>query len=82
MRLQESRERYRRLFHGVPVGVYRSTIDGRIVDATPAFVQMLGYPDRRTLLTTSALSLYVDAGARESWIAKLKRDGAFRTNGP
>jgi len=41
--LLESEERYRQLFENVPIGIYRTTPDGRIVDSNPALVQMLGY---------------------------------------
>jgi len=34
--LWQSEERYRTLFEGVPVGIYRTTPEGRILDANPA----------------------------------------------
>src|ERR1019366_1586778 len=41
--LQQSEERYRTLFENAPVGIYRTTPDGRILAANPALVRMLGY---------------------------------------
>ncbi|MCJ7531495.1 MAG: PAS domain S-box protein, partial [Anaerolineales bacterium] len=41
--LREEKERYRSLYENVPVGLYRTTPDGRILMANPAFVQILGY---------------------------------------
>jgi PAS domain S-box-containing protein len=41
--LREREEEYRNLFQNVPIGVYRTTPDGRILMANPALVQMLGY---------------------------------------
>ncbi len=41
--LRESEERYRSLFEQSPLGIYRTTPDGRILVANPALVQMLGY---------------------------------------
>lgn len=41
--LRESEERYRLLFENAPLGVYRTTPEGRVLDANPAFVKMLGY---------------------------------------
>jgi PAS domain S-box-containing protein len=41
--LRESERRYRTLFESIPVGVYRTTPDGRIDDANPALVKMLGF---------------------------------------
>ncbi len=41
--LRESEERYRSLFEQSPLGIYRTTPDGRILVANPALLQMLGY---------------------------------------
>lgn len=41
--LEESEERYRRLFENVPIGIYRTTPDGRILMANRALLDMLGY---------------------------------------
>ena len=41
--LQESETRYRNLFENGPIGIYRTTPDGRILMANPALMQMLGY---------------------------------------
>lgn|GEM_PF-1518003 len=42
-RLRESEERYRILFENIPLGVYRTTPNGQVLDANPAFIRMLGY---------------------------------------
>jgi two-component system NtrC family sensor kinase len=65
--LRDSEERYRSLFDGVPVGLYRSTPDGHTLDANLAMVEMLGYPDRDTLLKADAADLYADPREREQW---------------
>lgn len=41
--LLESEERYRNLFENIPIGIYRTTPDGRILMANPALIRMLGY---------------------------------------
>ncbi|MBU0716697.1 MAG: PAS domain S-box protein, partial [Planctomycetes bacterium] len=41
--LRNSEERFRTLFENSPIGSYRTTPDGRILDANPALVKMLGY---------------------------------------
>jgi len=58
-------KRYHSLVEHVPVGIFRSTASGRILDANPAMVEMLRFKDRETLLGVSALSLYVDPEDRE-----------------
>jgi PAS domain S-box-containing protein len=40
--LQHSEERYRTLFENAPVGIYRSTPDGRMLAGNPALIRMFG----------------------------------------
>ncbi len=69
---------FRRLFDSVPVGLYRSTPDGRVVSVNRALVEMLGYPDRETLLNTPASALYVDPADRERWKENVDRQNVVR----
>ncbi|RMG70817.1 MAG: PAS domain S-box protein, partial [Chloroflexi bacterium] len=46
--IRESEARYHSLFDGVPIGLYRTTPDGRILDVNEAMVHMLRYPDKET----------------------------------
>jgi PAS domain S-box-containing protein len=73
--LRESEERYRSLFNGVPVGLYRATPSGEILEANDAMIRMLGCPDRKTFLARGAANLYVDPQARVRWIESLSREG-------
>jgi PAS domain S-box-containing protein len=41
--LRASEERYRLLFEHAPIGIYRTTPDGRILMANPALIRMMGY---------------------------------------
>ncbi len=41
--LRESEERFRGLYENATVGIYRTTIDGKIILANPTLVKMLGY---------------------------------------
>jgi|GEM_PF-808543 len=76
--LQASEQRYRSLFESVPIGLYRSTPEGRIVDANDAFVQMLGYPSREKLLETPAQALFFDPAERRRWQAEMDAKGIVR----
>jgi len=70
--LRASEEHYRSLFHGVPVGLYRTSPDGRIIDVNDMLVRMLGYPDRETFLRKKAMDLYADTHDRDTWEAMMK----------
>jgi len=76
--LQESVRRYRTLFDGVPVGLYRTTPGGQLVDANPALMEMLGYPDRDKLLAINTASLYTDPEDRVRWQELMEREGVVR----
>jgi len=76
--LRESEERYRSLFNDVPVGLYRTTPDGRFLDANPVLVEMLGYPDLESLLADNAIDMYVNAQDRQRWQALVERKGVVR----
>ncbi len=76
---RESEERYRGLFDGVPVGLYRTAPDGGLLDANPALERILGYPERASLLAANAAEMYVDPADRSRWRAALESAGDFET---
>jgi two-component system cell cycle sensor histidine kinase/response regulator CckA len=76
--LKSSEARYRSLFDGVPVGLYRTTPEGKILDANPALVQMLGYPDRESLVTVNVAASYVNPEDRVRKKALLAQEGIIR----
>jgi len=49
-------------------GVYRATVDGRVLDANPALVKMLGYDSAAELLATNMREIYADPAERERLI--------------
>jgi PAS domain S-box-containing protein len=76
--LRESEERYRTLFDGVPVGLYRTTPAGETLDFNLAAVQMLGYPSREDVLGVTVDDVYVDPEERVRWKALMEREGIVR----
>jgi PAS domain S-box-containing protein len=64
---------YRSLFEHIPVGLYRTTPEGRFLDANRALAVMLGYPDRDSLLAVSTAELYLDPDDRRRWRDLLER---------
>ena len=54
--LRKSEARYRSLIQGAAYGIYRTTVEGRILDANPAIAAMLGYTvDELTSMDMAAL---------------------------
>jgi diguanylate cyclase (GGDEF)-like protein/PAS domain S-box-containing protein len=76
-RLRESEERYRLLFERNLAGVYRSTIEGRLLDANDAIARMFGYGDREEFLAQSAFALYNSHEERQRLMAQVKEQGSL-----
>lgn len=76
--LQESEQKYRTLFDSVPIALYRSTPDGRLLDANLSTAELLGYPDHATLLNQNVTSFYVYPEDREHWKNIVAREGVVR----
>ena len=49
--LRQSEEKYRELFENATHGIFRSQLDGTLLDVNPALVAMLGYSSKEELLT-------------------------------
>ncbi|MDQ4005196.1 MAG: PAS domain S-box protein [Actinomycetota bacterium] len=76
--LRESEERYRTLFEQVPVGLYRTTPDGRILAANQALATLLGFPDVSSLLEANPGDVYIDPEDRRRWMEVIEREGELR----
>lgn len=76
--LRESEERHRGMFDHLPIGLYRSGFDGEFIDANPALVRLLGYPDRETLRNVYARQLYVSQEDRDRFREMLETYGVAR----
>ena len=76
--LRVSEERHRGMFDHLPMGVYRCTPEGEFLDANPALVRILGYPDPATLASLYASTFYVGTEDEETFKARLKEFGIVR----
>ena len=65
--------RYRELVGHLPVGVYRTTLDGTILEANQAIADMLGFPGPGDLRKVKVQDLYVRADDRREHLAALER---------
>ncbi len=73
--LREAETRYQDLFNRIPVGLFCVAPDGRMIDANPAMVKMLGYRDRQALLGLDPKSLFASVAERGRWLAAVQRSG-------
>jgi len=76
--LRDSEARHRGMFDHLPIGLYRTTVDGELLDANPALVQLLGHPDRDTLAFVHARSFFVNPAHRQTFLARLDQFGVIR----
>jgi diguanylate cyclase (GGDEF)-like protein/PAS domain S-box-containing protein len=70
--LRESEERYRLLFERNLAGVFRTTIDGRVLECNDALARTFGYETPAELVAQSASSVYEHAEDRQRLILRLK----------
>ena len=70
--LRDSEERHRSMFDHLPVGLYRTTPHGELLDVNPALVQILGHPDRDTLEFDYARNFFVSPTHRQSFLDRLE----------
>ena len=70
--LRKSNEKYVSLLNNLPVGVYRATLDGRILDANRQFAEILGYKEVGDLQKVNLNELCVDKSGRQEHLDRLR----------
>lgn len=74
--LKESEERFRNLYENAPIGIFRSTIDGRIIFANQSLLQILGYDNFEELKELRVQEkFYKNKEQREYYIKELINKG-------
>jgi PAS domain S-box-containing protein len=76
--LRASEQRYRELFEEMPVGLYRTAPDGRLLDVNSALASSLGFADRAGLLAADVNDLVADPADRAEWRRRIDADGVVR----
>lgn len=78
--LRQSEEKYRKLFENATYGIYRSKIDGTLLDVNPALVAMLGYRSKEELLARNLdRDIYENPAARASILNRYGSSQHVRT---
>ncbi|KAA3657078.1 MAG: PAS domain S-box protein, partial [Chloroflexi bacterium] len=65
--LQHSARKYRELFDGMPIGLFRTTVEGTIEAVNPSAAHLLGFSDRRDLVGSKSPDFYVNPEDRREW---------------
>ncbi|MCF7804275.1 MAG: PAS domain S-box protein [Candidatus Marinimicrobia bacterium] len=73
--LKESEAKYRELFNNMPIGLYRTSSDGKFLEANEALARILGFDSQEELLKTEVLKVYANPEDRKKWQEKLAKDG-------
>ncbi len=78
--LRESEERYRTIFQNAPLGIFRSTFDGRFLEVNPALARILGYDSPESAIyETHDIARYSRPEKRQKMISKqLRSPGAVQ----
>ena len=72
--LRQSERRYRLLFDRNLAGIYRSTLDGRILDCNESFARIFGYASREVVLGLpgQAQEFYSSPSERKVFVSRLQ----------
>ncbi|MGB7591990.1 MAG: response regulator [Terriglobia bacterium] len=77
--LPASEAQFRRFIENLPLGVYRSTPDGRVLMANPALLRMLGYDSWQELAFRNLEGEGFEAGhPRSAFCEQIEREGEAR----
>lgn len=75
--LQESEKKYRSLFETVPIGLYRTALDGKILAFNPAVMKMLGYENPEEVLEHDSTEFWVNPQLRMEMLSNIEVEGIF-----
>ena len=67
----------RSLFENVPIGLYSARSGGPFVEANPALLEMLRFPDRKTFLATQPDELFANPDTLRRWQDQINRRGTL-----
>ena len=70
-KLMESEQRYRQLFESNLAGVYKTNLEGEILDCNTAFAKILGYESPAEIQNINISDIYFDNEEREDYLKLL-----------
>lgn len=81
--LKQSERKYRDIFESAPVGIFRSTLEGKFIDVNPAVARMLKYDTPEDMVrmvnrTSIAEAIYLDPSHRRELIGAVSSRGGWQ----
>jgi len=73
--LRQSEERHRGMFDHLPLGLYRVTEEGEYLEANPALIRALDFPEREALRRNYASNFFVHARDRDRFFRTISEQG-------
>jgi PAS domain S-box-containing protein len=71
--LNNSETNYLNLFENQPIGLYRTSVDGKILEVNSAFLDLFGIPSRVNISSMNAADLYAIPSTRNQHLSALDR---------
>jgi diguanylate cyclase (GGDEF)-like protein/PAS domain S-box-containing protein len=69
--LLESEEKFRNIFNYASIGIYQSTLEGRLLTANETLAQMLGYDSPAELLQRNLVDIYLEPSDRDDLVGRI-----------
>ncbi|MHB9141160.1 MAG: PAS domain S-box protein, partial [Paludibacter sp.] len=76
--ITKKEEKYRNLFERSLAGIFRTTVEGKIIECNKEYVRVLGFDSIEDINKVSTKSLYADTGDREKLIELLRKQGEVK----
>jgi len=76
--LKQNEAKYRHLFENAPVGIFRTTASGNVLDVNPEMARIVGFdtPEETVAYYSNmALQLYVDSARRAEFVRQIQEFG-------
>ncbi|MCK4246934.1 MAG: PAS domain S-box protein, partial [Methanomicrobia archaeon] len=78
--LKRSEEKYKSLIKQLPIGVYRTTEEGKILHANPTLASILEYESVDELMKSYAINVYIDPAIREKQLKEWRSKKGVTSN--
>lgn len=70
-------DKFTSFLNKLPVGVYRVTLSGAILQANRQFAKTLGYDDPKELASVNMSEIYANKPDRQAYLEKLRKGPVF-----